>query len=113
MIAAKTKVGKKRPFILRRKKQAVFRLLVWFFAIYFLIGALHGAAPQLWSRHYDKDQQDGPFRVLLFSVLLPIAFLVLLLPVMPRPCLRESAPAFPVREKRWTPRSLRGPPRLF
>lgn len=88
------------------------RLTASIIAVYVIIAALHGMAPGIWAKSYDGAEKHGPLRLLIFSPLLVLiyilAVLLLLVRRIPHPC---PLRAFRSRNHR-TAWSLRGPPHL-
>jgi hypothetical protein len=79
---------------------------------YLLIAALHGLVPQLWSHHYLEGRDDGPFRVLLFTLVIAAGLAVVLACALNRQffqILPVVEPESRVLRRAW---SLRSPPFL-
>jgi len=94
-----------------KEKVHVVRILHWAVIIYLLIAVLHGAVPAIWHHHVEKGDQDGPFRLLLFTPLLLMA-LPAFLPALQRRLTRlsEFAMCVFVRPEYLIVWTLRGPP---
>jgi len=84
--------------------------VAWLLLVYVVLAALHGAAPQLWLRHNAEGQTDGPFRVLIFTLIIAVVAVAF---QICRTHLRVFHPPLvscPATRTTWSPRSLRGPP---
>jgi len=67
-------------------------------------------APGLWERYYGPQHENGPFRVLLFTQVIPAGAAVVLLLAVVVPFAQPLAVVSPAIHAVWTPWSLRGPP---
>lgn len=95
-----------------RRGALAFKLLVWVMLGYTVIGALHGLAPQLWYHHYSEKNDNGPFRVLIFTSFTALAMAVFLLCKEVMRAI-ESIPAECPRSRTvWSRWLLRSPPFL-
>jgi hypothetical protein len=97
----------------RRKKINAVRVLHWALIVYLLIAVLHGAIPAIWRHHVENGDRNGPFRILLFTLLLLAVsvFLPLLLKKFSSPPeLGTCVYVTPEYLLVWT---LRGPPSLI
>lgn len=93
-----------------RHLRTATRRITWLVLAYLVIGLLHGMAPQLWARHVNGDIDDGPFRVLLFTVFLTAAAFLLLTSAQVPLNRLHFAISRPLSRTPWSPRLLRGPP---
>jgi len=104
MISAITKLGESRRF------RRAFRTAAWLVLAYVVIASLHGLAPQLWARHFGPEGDQGPFRVLLFSLVIAIFIIASLPPGLVREGACHTVSTPPSGRPVWTAWSLRGPP---
>ncbi len=93
-----------------RKWAFCFKTLHWALLLYLCVASLHGLVPGLWGHHDDEGPGQGPFRVLLFTlVVLAVAFVL---------ASRQRAVharhllviQLPPQRHCWSPRQLRAPP---
>ncbi len=95
----------------RLKRIAIaYKILVWVVCGYTIIGALHGVAPQMWRHHYSQGDDNGPFRILLFTLFTAIAMAIyaLALTTARKTVILPSKPT--LAEAFRSPWLLRGPP---
>lgn len=84
--------------------------MAWVLLVYLIIAALHGLVPKLWARHYIDRQDNGPFRVLLFTPLIVTGLVVFLFRGLSPRFFSLPHVACPVNRTLWPAWSLRGPP---
>lgn len=78
---------------------------------YTVIAVLHGMAPQLWARHYSDNADNGPFRVLIFTLFAALCLTVDVLSVGISKELLSLINEKVRSEALWSRWLLRGPPR--
>jgi hypothetical protein len=94
----------------RRQIAMAHKVLLWAVCGYMIIAALHGVSPQMWRHHCSQGDNNGPFRILLFTLFTAIAMAIYTLALMtasgvvPLPCKPVLSAAFR------SPWLLRGPP---
>ena len=84
--------------------------MAWVLLVYLIIAALHGLVPKLWARHYIDRQDNGPFRVLLFTLLIVAGLVVFLFRGLSLRFFSLPYVACPANRVPWPAWSLRGPP---
>lgn len=96
------------------RRSPAFRALAWLLLAYVLVAALHGMAPGLWAHVFEEGYEgaQGPFRVFMFGVYLPVCLVLVLLVS----CAAQGGP-WPRRESPPAPvwrlsGGERAPPRL-
>ncbi len=62
-----------------RKRRLLFRVVALAYLAYLIIAVLHGVSPELWDRYTEDPNYEGAFRLLMFSPVLAVCFLLLLL----------------------------------
>ncbi len=94
----------------RRQTAVAYKVLLWVVCGYMVIAALHGVVPQIWRHHCSQGNNDGPFRILLFTLFTAIAMAVCVLALTTASGV-ASLPFCPPHPAAFrSPWLLRGPP---
>jgi len=84
--------------------------VAWLLLAYAVVASLHALAPQLWARHFGEDGDNGPFRVLIFSLVTAVALALVLLRALNATFLPFCPQETPRRRSPWSSPSIRAPP---
>ena len=94
----------------RGRRALAFRALQWTMLIYICIASLHGLVPGIWGRLTDDGPEAGPFRVLLFTLVVLALAIILTARERVLPAVAACATPAPPHRLCWSPRQLRAPP---